>query len=357
MEILNFIIILSVLILVHELGHFLTARRFGIKVEEFGFGLPPRVWGKKIGETIYSLNLLPFGGFVRMLGEDSNAQVGDKKDIGRAFFKQSKSARIMVIVAGVVMNFLLGIILFAAIYTKIGIPEEVSYIKVSGIAAGSPAELAGIKADDRIVAVSGLSWPEDNSMVMADFIAHIDTNRGNQVTIQLADRQVTVVPRLREETPEGEGSLGVKIANVDLVQYPLWQRPFRGMVHGVKEAWGWGEDILLSLGKTFYNLFKGDVPQEVAGPVGIYQISKDVVNEGWIAILQFVAILSVNLAILNLLPIPALDGGRLMFILIEVVTRRRVKPEWEQWAHFAGMVLLLGLMVAITWADIVKLRG
>ncbi|AKM79097.1 MAG: Membrane-associated zinc metalloprotease [Candidatus Beckwithbacteria bacterium GW2011_GWB1_47_15] len=359
MQIIIFLIILSVLVLIHELGHFVAARIFGIKVEEFGLGYPPKVWGKKVGETIYSINFLPFGGFVRLLGENPTSLEelrGAGVDRKRTFFSQKKRVRTAVLTAGVAMNFLLGVILFSAIYTKIGIPEETDYLTVTGVAAGSPAEAAGVKADDRIVGVTGLSF-EDGEVDQA-FIDHVNAHRGEEIILQLKDgRQVRLVPRTEEATPANQGALGVVITNVDLIQYPMWQRPFRGAVVGLKEALSWGREILASLGLMVARLAQGVVPKDVAGPVGIYEISKSVSQEGILAVLQFMAVLSVNLAILNLLPLPALDGGRLAFVVVEAVTGKRVKPEVEQWVHLVGMVLLLGLMALVTIADIRRLAG
>jgi len=331
MAIFNFLIILSVLILVHELGHFLMAKRFRIKVEEFGFGYPPRLLGFKKQGTVYSLNLLPFGGFLRLKGEDLAAGKN-------SFAGKPKRVRLLVLLAGAVMNFLLGVVLFAAIYTRLGIPEKVDYLVVTAVAKDSPAEEAGIKLEDKLIDFSATD----------KFIAFINEHRGQEVRLRLKDgREVLVVPRLAEATPQGEGALGVAITNVDVVLYPLWQRPFRGMWFGLKEAVGWGKEILWSLTKIN--------AKDVAGPVGIYEISKDVTKQGWIAILRFVAILSVNLSILNLLPLPALDGGRLIFIGIEAVRGKRIKPEWEQAVHLAGIVLLIGLMVLVTINDVRRL--
>ena len=338
---LSFFIILSVLILIHELGHFVVARWFKIKVEEFGFGYPPKILGFKKQETEYSLNLLPFGGFVRMLGEDLPEGHG-------SFASQKKPVKIAVLLAGVSMNFLLGILLFAGIYTKIGIPEKVDYLKVTSVTDGSPAQTAGLKPDDKI-----LNFKETQA-----FIEWVNENRGQEVALQLGDgREVKLTPRLAEETPAGQGALGVGITDVDLVQYPLWQRPFRGMVTGVKEAWLWGKEIVTGLVKMAVGLGQGQVPKDVTGPVGIYEISKNVAKEGFIAVLQFMAILSINLAILNLLPLPALDGGRLFFVLGEIITGKKLKPEWEQRIHLAGMLALIGLMVLITIKDIQRLGG
>jgi len=355
--ILSFIIILSILILVHEIGHFVVARWFKIKIEEFGLGYPPRIWSKKVRETIYSINWLPFGGFVRMLGEDSKEQVDNKQDIGRAFFKQKKRVKVAVLLAGVMMNFLLGVVVFAAIYTKIGIPELVDYVVVSGIAKDSPAEAVGLKPEDKVVTAEGWEKPDKKELVTS-FVKYISDHRGEEVKLNLQDgRQVVAVPRLEADTPEGQGALGAGVSNVDLVMYPVWQRPFRGMVVGIQEALAWGREIVVSLGMMMFNLFKGQVPEQVAGPVGIYDISKQVVAQGLMATLQFMGILSINLSILNLLPIPALDGGRLFFIAIEAITRKRIKPELEQTIHLIGMMLLIGLMLLITVNDVKRLLG
>ena len=339
-SILTFLIILSILVLVHELGHFFSAKRHGIKVEEFGFGYPPRVWGIRRGETIYSLNLLPFGGFVRMLGEDEDSGT-------RSFFRQNKTVRTIVLLAGVTMNFLLGVFLFAAIYTKMGIPEPVDYLTVTHVVSGSPADTAGFKLEDKITGFA------DSQA----FIDYVNQRRGESINLEVAGRPVTVTPRLAADTPEGEGALGVGITNIDFVQYPLWQRPWRGMWLGVKEAFSWGKEILGALGKMVAQLVSGQVPQDVAGPVGIYEVSKSASRQGIMAVFQFTGILSINLAVLNLLPLPALDGGRLFFIGVEALLRRRVKPKFEQTVHLIGMLLLIGLMVLITVNDVRKLLG
>jgi len=356
-SIISFIIILSVLVLVHELGHFIMAKRAGILIEEFGFGLPPRLWGKKIGETIYSINWLPFGGFVKMLGEDSDEQIENKKELERTFFNKPKRVRVIILLAGVVMNFLLGIVLFGAIYTKVGIPEEVDYLIVTGIAKDSPAEKAGIKLEDKIAGVEGVTeWGKED--LAKRFGEYTGQHKGEEISLRLEDgREIKVVLRAETEIPEGQGALGIAVVNVDTVLYPYWQRPFRGMWVGLKEALAWGKEIIVSLGMMFYGLFRGEVPKDVAGPVGIYQISQGVIKRGFLETLQFVAILSINLSILNLLPIPALDGGRLLFIAIESIFRKRIKPEIEQVIHLMGIALLIGLMILVTVNDVKRLFG
>lgn len=339
-SILTFLIILSVLVFVHELGHFLSAKKHGIKVEEFGFGYPPRIFGKKIRGTIYSLNLLPFGGFVRMLGEDEAKG-------GRSFYLQPKLTRLIVLLAGVTMNFLLGVVLFGAIYTRLGIPEPVEYLTVTSVAPGSPAEAIGLKKDDKITGFADTQA----------FIDYINTHRGEEISLAVDGQMVSVSPREAEDTPAGQGALGVGITNIDFVFYPVWERPIRGVIYGTKEAIGWGKEILFSLKTLIGRLIAGEVPQEVAGPVGIYEVSKSASAQGFLAVLQFTGILSINLAILNLLPLPALDGGRVLFILLEIVRGRRIKAEIEQKIHLAGMLLLIALMVLITVNDLRRLFG
>jgi len=362
LSIISFLIILSVLVLVHELGHFWMGRKFGVKIEEFGLGYPPRALSKKIGETIYSLNWLPLGGFVKLLGENGEEEGKklSKAELKRAFFTQKKRVRILILITGVVMNFLLGVVLFAAIYTKIGIPEEVDYLKVLRTAEGSPADIAGLKAGDKIIGIKDKDnvFQGDKKELTNRFIEVVNNKRGEEIRFVLDEgKEVIIVPRLKENTPEGQGALGVSITNVDLVQYPYWQRPFRGVWVGLKEAGAWGKDILMSLKMMIVRGIQGEAPKDVAGPIGIYQISKSVVEEGILTILQFVAILSINLAVLNLLPIPALDGGRLLFIAIETIFRKKVSQRIEQTIHLVGMVILLSLMALVTINDVRRLIG
>ena len=358
-SIITFLIILSILVLIHELGHFWAAKKFGIKVDEFGVGYPPRVYAKKKGETTYSLNWLPFGGFVRLFGEEASDQYKkiSEKDLKRAFFQQPKMVRMAVLTAGVVMNFFMGVVLFAAVYTKLGIPEQVDYLTVTGIGKDTPAEKAGLRLEDKIIGVVGIEWMKKEELVTG-FVGYINDHRGEEVKLILTDgKEVMITPRLEEETPEEQGALGVVISGVDIVQYPYWQRPFRGIWVGLKEAIAWGGDILDSLHKTVVTLFRGKIPEGVAGPIGIYKISQGVMEKGLLATLQLMAILSINLAVLNLLPLPALDGGRLMFVAIESIIKKRIKPEIEQMVHLAGMALLIGLMILVTVNDIKRLVG
>ena len=344
-SILIFLIVLSVLILVHEFGHFIMARRAGVLVEEFGFGLPPRLFGKKIGETIYSINALPFGGFVRLHGEIEEDGITDPK---RAFLNKSKKVRISVIIAGVVMNFLLAIFAFTVVYSFSGIPRDTHQIKVIDISAGSPAVSAGLVVGDVIKKVDGKELTETN-----EFIKYIDSKKSQKVRIEVDNKKLTITPRANP--PAGEGPLGVVITNTEIYFPPIWQRPFYGIYYGFKEAIFWGQTIIVGLWTIIAGLFRGQSPQGVSGPVGIFAVTSEAARSGILTLINFVGILSVNLAILNILPFPALDGGRLLFIGIESVIGRKVVPKIEAMVHAIGMIILLALILAITIGDIRRL--
>lgn len=342
-----FLLVLSILVLVHEFGHFWTARKNGILVEEFGFGLPPRMFGKKIGETIYSVNWLPFGGFVRLHGEQTEEGVTNQK---RAFLNKSKLARTAVIVAGVVMNAILAVVCFAIVYSFTGIPRDTDDIKVLDIAEGSPVTTAGLLVGDVIKKADGVEFTKT-----VDFIKYIDTKRGQKVKIETKEgKKLTITPR--ENPPEGQGPLGVVISTSETYFPPVWQRPFYGIYYGFKDAYFWGKNIFVGLSSMVTGLFQGNVPKDVSGPVGIYAVTTEVAkNGGILALINFIGILSVNLAILNILPFPALDGGRLLFIVIEAVFGRKVLPKVEGVIHTVGMVILLALIVVVSVSDVRRL--
>jgi len=350
-SILIFLLVLSILILVHEFGHFWVARRAGIWVEEFGIGLPPRVIAKKFGETIYSVNALPFGGFVRLHGENTEEAV---KKPDHAFIKKSKKIRITVITAGVVMNFILAIGLFSIVSSFRGIPRETENVRVLEIQESSPAMTAGMQVDDFVRELGG-----EKITSTTQFIESIDQKMGVEAVIVLERDgtliETNIVPR--ENPPEGEGSLGVVISSSEIYFPPLWQRPFIGVYYGFQEALFWGGAVIAGFFKIFQDLFSGQLPKDLAGPVGIYAITSQAASFGFLALINFVAILSVNLAILNILPFPALDGGRLLFIVVESIFGKRVVPRVESSIHAVGMIILILLLIAITAHDIRRISS
>ena len=337
---LTFILVLSILVLTHEFGHYIAARRNGVWVEEFGIGYPPRIWGKKVGETLYSINLLPLGGFVRLHGEQTEEGV-TKPD--RAFINKSKKVRFIILASGVLMNFILSIICFSVFYGFSGVPRKTNKVIISGVVKGAPADISGIVAGDVILSVDGINLAGIN-----EFSSLIKEKKGEEVVLQVlpADgglsKTINIVPRV--DTPQDEGPLGVLITDTEIYFPPLWQRPFLGVYNGFGDAIYWGKQVIIGLYTMVSGLVKGQVPKDIAGPVGIFAITTEVAKIGFLPLINFVGIFSVNLAVINFLPIPALDGGRFLFIIIEKIFGRKVLPKVEAAIHGAGMIALLSLL-------------
>lgn len=370
--IIIFIVSLICLVLIHEFGHFLAAKKYKVRVEEFGFGLPPRIIGKKIGQTLVSFNLLPIGGFVRLLGEDGPPAGGLKnKD---SFAAKPVSARIVIVVAGVVMNFLLAVILFWYVLFGKNFQEQIplffpysffgvnqtneTVILVGDVAKKSPAEKVGITEGDRITKIN------DQKVVSADeLISIVNKNAGEMVALTVMDpednvRQIEVVPRTNP--PKGEGPLGVQLGAVTIANLtyatPL-QKTFAGFTHSYNFT-VYSFKILGSLiGSSIQNRTFAPVSQTVAGPVGITQLANNVLQtkSPVLPYLNLIALLSLNLAIINIFPFPALDGGRLVFLVIEFIRKKRINPEWEKKINTFGMIFLLGLILLVTILDIRRL--
>jgi len=357
--IIAFILILSVLVLIHELGHFLVAKKLGIKVEEFGFGFPPKVFGKKIGETIYSINLLPVGGFVKLYGEDAAGGGSIKKSassqkqvassqLKRAFFARPVWQRFTVVIAGVVMNFILAVVLISYLFGVQGVAIPTKQIHVTEILRNSPAEKSGIKLNDVIASING-----QKITLTQDFIKEVKADQGKEIRLGILRNKenilVTLVPR--KIYPKGEGPVGVGISNIEIKKYKWYEAPFFGTLEALKFSWM----IVAGLSQMVFDLIvHGTKPQGVAGPVGVAQLTGQAVSYGVNATLWFIALLSINLAVLNVLPIPALDGGRLFFIIIEAVTSKKVNPKYESLSHAVGLAVLLGLMALITVFDVMR---
>ncbi len=340
--ILAAIAVLAVLILAHELGHFITAKISGIKVEEFGLGYPPRLFGIRRGETIYSLNALPFGGFVKMAGEDD-------PQIERSLASKSAATRLLVLSAGSVMNFILPFLLLSI---ALMLPHDVATgrVVVEEVAPNSPADAARIKAGDTIISINGKKVAST-----LDLSRYIQLNLGNEIAMELersdaTSAEVTLVPRWRP--PPEEGAIGVSVRTLDLTMQNQSQPFWRAIPLGVTRAM---ETIVL-FKNGILSLFVGTASTDIAGPVGIIQMTGEVAQAGISPLLEFTAFLSLNLAILNILPLPALDGGRIAFVLLEVVRRgKRISPKREGLVHLVGFIMLMALILAITFQDIVRI--
>ena len=353
------ILILSLLVLLHELGHFLLAKLFGIKVEEFGIGLPPKALtlGKR-GETEYTLNWLPIGGFVRLTGEAEDPTLWQKlsaKIRGRAFFAKPAWQRVLVLLAGVTMNILVGILLFSVIYAHLGVPQYAgSQVVIASVAKGSPADLAELKTGDVVTGLAEGVVPKTAD----EFVAYVGAHKGQLTTFYIASmradgtvatsaKQVRIIPR--ENPPAGQGSLGVTVESLPIVTYkhlPWYQAPFYGTVEGLKEAYGWTAMFVRILSHP------KELLANVGGPVKVVQVGVQAAAEGWVAIFRFAAIISLNLGIFNLLPVPALDGGRVMMVILEKFVGRKRVAKIEGYVNAVGMALLILLLVGVTVKDV-----
>lgn len=366
LSVLIFILILSVLVIIHELGHFLMAKRAGIGVEEFGFGLPPRIWGKKIGGTIYSVNWLPFGGFVKLVGED----VTDKRrDAKNSFQVKSLSQRATVVVAGVFMNLILAVVIFYVVIIALGFKVNMPLLVnhkfkfvdqtkaplVASVNDNSPAKAAGLAPGDSISAVDG---QKVNSV--EDLQKVIRGSGGKQISLTVENpvnnKLKTVVATPVYNDSLKNYALGVGLGELVVLNYdkPV-QKVFAGFIHSYNTV-DYSIRVfadLIGFAVREHNI--APVSEGVSGPVGIAALTKQAVALGPISVLQLAGLLSLNLAVLNILPIPALDGGRFFFIIFEAITRRKVNATFEKWVHTAGFAVLIALIVLVSFNDILKL--
>lgn len=364
--ILIFLAVLVALIVVHEFGHFIAAKLAGMRVDEFGIGYPPRANGFKRGETEYTLNWLPFGGFVRIYGEDQEAVDEDPKDASRAFFKKPRIIQALVLVAGIFMNLLFAWILLS-ITLGIGAPRALEakdiptaidpYVLVSSILPGSPASEAGFKPGDRIV--SATVGDETFTSADADAFTTFVSSQDEPITFVLenrgTERSVTATPRtgLSGVDPERR-ILGVGVASVGMVRTPWLMAP----IEGLSLTWDLTKGTAVGLISFFGSIFtlSADLSQ-VSGPVGIAGAVGDAAGTGLAELLTLTAVISINLALINLLPIPALDGGRLLFVIVEAVARRPLPRTFQNWVNGVGFALLILLMLVVTASDIFKIAG
>jgi len=340
------LLVLSVLVLVHEFGHFFAAKISGVWVEEFGIGLPPRVWGKKIGDTIYSINALPFGGFVRLHGETSDQEVNKPE---KSFLNKSAPARIFIALAGIMMNFVLAILAFTIIFYFTGLLRGVEIVE---IVPDSPAAKAGLEAGDQILKVG--TKKIGNPDYFGEIIAG---NIGKTVNFEVnhGGTEKTFEITLRDSYDENQGALGVVYRPAEIYYAPWWQSPFIYSYEAILKTYDYSERIFVGFGIIFGQLFGGHVPEGVAGPVGVTAIVAEVTKLGILPLLEFMGIISINLALLNLLPFPALDGSRVMFVTLESIIGKKMVEKIESRAHTIGMSILLILLLLLTISEVPKL--
>jgi len=339
-----FLIVFSLLVFAHELGHFLVAKWRGVKVEEFGFGYPPRLFTiRKIGGTEITVNAIPFGGFVRFPGENDPTIPG-------GLASQGWRVRGGVFIAGAVMNLVLAALLFG-VSALVGEPVAITGVEITEVASGSPAEAAGMKAGDLILEIDGLEITD--SLVLQRYTYE---RVGQEVSLLLEreERRLEVTLTPRPQPPSGEGPMGITMQTVvvgtKLVRYEAW----RAIPIGVSRT-------LRAVGVIVFSVIymvRGLISPELVGPIGIAQATAQVAQMGFPFLMQFTAFLSVNLALINLLPFPGLDGGRLAFVLLEALRGgRKVDPQKEGLVHLIGMFILIGLVLVVSYFDILRVSG
>jgi regulator of sigma E protease len=352
--IILFILVLSLLVFVHELGHFWMARRMGMKVEEFGFGFPPRLFGVKRKGTLYSINWIPLGGFVKIKGES-----GDHAADTDSFASKKAWQRFLVLVAGVVMNLFLAAGLFSIGYMA-GLPSVIDdmlpesarvteqTLTVMQVIEGSPAEEVGVVAGDSIALIDGQVFLEDEQA--RDYLA-AQGEQGVELTLVSEtgeERVVSATAKYLEETQAA--ALGIGFVSTGFVSYPFFQAIGQGLYTTIQYT--------IEIAKAFGGIIRDlvvtqEVGVDLSGPVGIAVMTGQVAAMGLVYLLQFTAVLSINLAIINILPFPALDGGRILFLAIEKIRGRAVNEKIEIAAHNLGFILLMVLVVLVTYKDFV----
>ncbi|MEY3784362.1 MAG: hypothetical protein RLZZ230_684 [Candidatus Parcubacteria bacterium] len=360
MSIILFLLVLFVLVLVHEWGHFIVAKKTGMRVDEFGIGFPPKLYGIKKGETEYTLNALPLGGFVKIWGENYEDVAGADAEVdkSRGFSSRPKWAQALVLVAGISMNILFAWFLFSLTY-MIGAPTAVdeslatdkAELIVAGVLPDSPGVALPAGAVVTSIAYGDKSITKPTPTEFSKAVVAIapepiivsytvGENSGGNATL------IPVKGLIKEDLDRY--AVGVSLAMFETVKMPF----FTAITEGFNSTWYGFKQI--SLGLVSMISGQADLSQ-VAGPVGIVGMVGEAASFGITALLTFTAIISLNLAVVNLLPFPALDGGRLVFVLIETVTKKQIPPEWAGRVNLVGFAILMLLMIAVTYSDITKL--
>lgn len=370
-----FLLVLAVLIFVHELGHFLFARWNGIRVDEFKIGFGPRIFSWKRGETNYGLNLIPFGGYVKIHGEDPDDESISGADKHRSFVNKKRWQQVMVLFAGVFFNFIFAWILYSIVFmfgvtaTPDGFERYSDNFKnqrimISAVSPGSPADKAGLKMGDSIVALGAKSADNVSTstnytllekLSVEDVQNYVNQSGGAPVTLSYvraaqSPGEITVVPA--KGIVNDRYAIGIAMSDVVDVKFSFFSAIYEGGHYTLVMM----RETALGLYDFFGNLFKGDANfSDVSGPIGIAGIVGDAAGLGFKYLLMITALISINLGIINLIPFPALDGGRILFVIIEGVIRRRIAPPYFNITNTVGFFLLMALMIVVTYKDIAKM--
>ncbi|MFA6600825.1 MAG: RIP metalloprotease RseP [Candidatus Omnitrophota bacterium] len=345
------LVVLGFLIIVHEFGHFLACRLNHIKVDKFSIGFGPEIFHWQGRETRYAISLLPLGGFVKPAGEIVSELEGGSPKAGD-YLGATVWARMIVVVAGVAMNYLFAYVLFAALFLS---GRPVAGTVIGGFVEGYPAAVSGLAAGDRIVAV-------DASAVRTwkDLTDALDGSSGGGVrlTVARAGREIGMDVAVREENVQDVFGHPAKVRRIGIVPNPeAVEFERHGLPGALRAAWESTADLTVMTHKAIYYLILGKLSvKNISGPIGIINMTGAAAHLGLPYVLQLMAILSISLAVINLLPVPALDGGHFLFLLVEAVTRRRVSLKVQEWLTQAGFILLLMLMAFILYNDLVNIK-
>ncbi|OGY41767.1 MAG: RIP metalloprotease RseP [Candidatus Buchananbacteria bacterium RBG_13_36_9] len=349
-----FLIILGLLVFVHEAGHFISARKLGMTVEEFGFGFPPKIWSKKGKDgVIYSVNAIPLGGFCKIKGED-----GEDRNATDSFASKKPWRRAIVLSAGVAMNFLLCAVLLSIGY-MVGLPQAVDQqaldqgivkdykIQVVSLLDDKPAKAAGIEIGDQILSVD-----EQGIKGVKNIVDYTSTKIGQKLNYTIVRNKEILTKEIEiVDIGQGKGGIGVGLVETGIVSYPI----HKAVWHGFELTGVLTREFVFAFGNIIKNLVIGKpVGVQVSGPVGIAVLTGQVAKLGFIYLLQFAALLSLNLAIINFIPFPALDGGRLLFLAIEKIRRKPISQKIENAVHTIGFALLMILIIIITFQDVMR---
>lgn len=349
-SIISVIILLGVLIFIHELGHFIVAKKIGVGVLKFSLGFGPKIVGKKIGETEYLISLIPLGGYVKLLGESDSDDISEE-DKRRSFLKQPPIKRIAIVLAGPIFNFLLAIVIFAFVY-MIGVPTLTT--KIGTVHEGSSAAEAGIKEGDTILAIDGKDISRWETL--ADIISK---SKGKELLITLSRGDDVLSVSLKPKLLKTKNIFGEDIESYKIGISPSSifkterMNPILAIWTSLKQTWAITKLTVISIKKMIEGVLS---PKTLGGPIMIAQIAGSQVKEGILPFLLFMALLSVNLAVLNLLPIPVLDGGHLLFYIIEMISGKEINIRWREAAQQIGFVFLILLMIFVFIIDIERLN-
>lgn len=345
---LSIVFVFGTLVMVHEFGHYIVARWFGIKVLEFSFGFGPKIVGYQGKDTLYTLRLIPLGGFVRLHGMDAEVDAN-----GRAITAPSKDPhsfmnkpvwqRMAVIAAGAFMNFVLAVILFISVFAYLGIPSVENTNAIGSLVTGKPAASAGILPGDKIIAVNQEPTPDWTRLTQ---VIHAKPDQELTITIERANERQTLTVKTEKDPQTGNGMIGIA-PEVTYVHASILESTRYGFERSV--------DFTKLIIMTLVQMITGKIPTEVGGPVMIAQAIGEGAQRGFADLLGLTGILSIQLGIINLFPIPALDGSRLVFLFIEGLRGKPLNPDKENMIHLVGFVLLMALMLAITYKDILRL--